>query len=303
MDAIAILAKKAAATAFEKKAISLAPFTRFMRSAGTTMQRGGRLAAPLVSSGGQFSPGRTAATLGAPLAAAGAYNTSTAPPTGQGSLGWHHQAIKGEDFAAPARGWFSPTAWGRAISSPMKSVASMFANNGPDKEVGGWNVSGGTPQYNPATGSEGLLGGQATRSVNWSPHAQGLKYQYDQSKSQYGQAETAQRAQIEKLLKQRQAYAGGTDYRRFGNRDALMQAYDLDQQIGQARDALKNHSVGGGSYGQMQDLEQQMRSIGMLGRQAARRPGTAVPQMAGGVRRSSPDDIYDALRMSAYSPY
>lgn len=278
MDAIRMLATLAA---MEKVA---APPTGLVTQGLGLLGRFGRTAAPLVSKplatgARQFSPLRTLATGAAGatgvLGAKDAINGATGGWEGEDNLSWHRQEMQGQDFNASAGGAFSPTAWGRTLYSPLKSVMALGAPAGPQSIQGGLRNEGGQSQYNPTTGQQEIVGGRTFRSNTFSPQIKGKLKNYHQNQQQYEQMETAHSSQLqaERDKLDSGGYGGGQ-----GSGDINAQRAVQQAKIQKLEQEHASGNYGGSGWmgqnashyrGQADSLAPELRGIGALGRQAA----------------------------------
>lgn len=154
----------------------------------TLMNAGSKLFTKAAPGGGRaFSPLRTAATglVGGDMlhGMAGGWG-------GDGNLSWHKQRLLGDQGMG--------SALGAAVKHPLKSVASLFAGQGPDSIPGKAEVSGGEWVPDPTTPGRSIYrGGQTTQSNTWSPRVQGQADEYDYHKRQYEDRRATQQAKLD----------------------------------------------------------------------------------------------------------
>jgi hypothetical protein len=151
----------------------------------------------------KFAPGRALATaIGGTEAALGAKDLFQGATGGwdsqsQGNLAWHKQGIRGEDLNASAHGTFSPTAWGRTLASPVKSIASQFAGDGPT-QVPGSQPTASLGAFDPATGSYKVDAPSHVQPI-WSPRVEGKNSMFEQLSGQKGKMDEAQLQHLNSL--------------------------------------------------------------------------------------------------------
>lgn len=141
-----------------------------------------------------------AAGLGAGLGALGAKDVASAATggwSGEGNLGWHRQRMQGADYNSGSGGWMSPTAWGRTLWSPVKSMAAMFhGSGGPTSVQGGAQISGRSWVDDPNDPMQQIY--QVSRSRQWSPEIQGKYKAWQDAKAKYESMRQAQLAKLDK---------------------------------------------------------------------------------------------------------
>lgn len=287
MDAIKTLARLAA---MEKVA---APPVSLVGKGLSLLGRLGRTTAPLVSKplatgARQFSPGRAlasgAAGVTGVLGTKDAVNGATGGWTGEDNLGWHRQLMQGQDFNAPAGGAYSPTAWGRTLYSPLKSVMSLGAPEGPQSIQGSLKNEGGYTQHDPSTGQQEIVGGRTFREQTFSPQVKGKLQRYNQSQQQYEQLESAHKTQLQAERDKLDAGSYGGGFNLFGG-DANAQRAAQQAKIQKLEQEHASGNYGGSWLGQnashyrglADSLAPELRTIGALGRQVAGHQSANLP--------------------------